>query len=151
MVSCGSAFPALFTASTHRSKKKPEFSPSQSFLRIMSRIQSLRKRQQSGSGDDTTWLDLTTATRNNTAESDGNSSTMVTEDTHGHDADPESGDESVMTQANDSKGSSMLTPHGPEPMPAYRTYTGTSPQNTIAGHPENWPHQHFELGKQEAG
>ncbi|KAI0594166.1 hypothetical protein F4775DRAFT_575051 [Biscogniauxia sp. FL1348] len=141
IVCCGSAFPQLFTTST-RSPKKPEFSPSDTYLRMMSRIRASRKRQQAE--DETAWFDLTAASQNNISAFDSHSRTIVADDGYSRPADPEFGYGGMVMQMNDPERDTVLVPRGPGPMPVVFTYIGTSSQDTAAG-PENQITRRFEF------
>lgn len=141
LVCCGSAFPQLFTSST-QSSRKPQFSPSETYLRMMSRIRAARKRPQTE--DDTTWLDLTAASQNTTGQFDSHSRTIVSDDNYARSSDPESGHGGNFVQLNDIEGNPVLVPRGSGPMPAFRAYVGTSPQNTSEV-PMNQINQRFDF------
>ncbi|KAK9773003.1 hypothetical protein SCAR479_10333 [Seiridium cardinale] len=141
VVCCGSAFPQLFTPSMHSSKKL-EFSPSETFLRMKSRIRSSRKHRQAE--DDTTWLDLTAVSRNSLRDFDNHSYSMVSDHGHRSSTDPESGYGNNVTLANNPPRGPMLVPRGPGPIPAAHTYIRTPSQDTLVG-PENQISEHFEF------
>lgn len=142
MVCCGSAFPQLFTSSK-RSPQKPKFSPSETYLRMMSRLQSSRRRQQTV--DDTTWFDGTAGSQNSTIGFDSYLRTVDEEDGHRRDADPEAGYGGMGCQMEDTKGSSIMVSQPSLPMPAAYTYIHTSQQDREEI-PENQIYQRFEFG-----
>ncbi|KAI0440051.1 hypothetical protein F4803DRAFT_553432 [Xylaria telfairii] len=140
MVCCGSAFPQLFTSSP-RSSKKPQFIASETYLRMMSRIRSARKRQPPA--NETGWLDLMAVSHDNTAKFNSHSGTIVVSDCHNHDADAGLRYDSIIFRVNDPRGP-KLDPRGPEIAPAVRTRISTSPQNTFTG-PENQIFERYEF------
>ncbi|KAK6857200.1 hypothetical protein PG995_007387 [Apiospora arundinis] len=85
MVCCGSAFPQLFTSSS----KKPEYSPSETVLRMRSRLRHFGKRQRTDG--DASLLELTKLSQNGSPELDGNPRSEMEVNTHRHEADVESG------------------------------------------------------------
>ncbi|KAK8017348.1 hypothetical protein PG993_013674 [Apiospora rasikravindrae] len=142
MVCCGSAFPQLFTSST----KKPEFSPSETFLRMRSRMRSPRKRQPSD--NDTTLLNFTGLSQNSTSQF--NSQAMVTHNSGTNSAYPERGSENgpFGTKGQPKEGPAPFL-NGPGPMSSRYTSIRTSPHEIESG-PDNQIIQHFEFERKES-
>ncbi|TGJ81603.1 hypothetical protein E0Z10_g7142 [Xylaria hypoxylon] len=130
----------LFTSSP-RGSNKPQFNVSETYLRMMSRIRSSRKRQQAE--NETGWLDLTAVSQDDTNKFNSHSGTIVAGDDHNLDPDPEAGYESMVFHVNNPRGP-ILDPRGPGLTPAVRTRISTLTQNTFTG-PENRIVERFEF------
>ncbi|KAK8110702.1 uncharacterized protein PG998_007159 [Apiospora kogelbergensis] len=160
MVCCGSAFPQLFTSST---KKKPEFSPSATFLRLRSRIRSSGRQPKYADGD-STLLDFTRMSQNGTPEIDSHPNANVkddsklTADSHRYEVDTETGYAELGYNETKNIGLGMSTDdarqgtrHVVRPVPAHHyAHENAPPHHTQPGSRNQVMHQ-FELEGKDGG
>ncbi|KAF7527350.1 hypothetical protein G7054_g10481 [Neopestalotiopsis clavispora] len=109
MVCCGSAFPQLFTSSK-RSSAKPKFTPSETYLRMMSRLRSPKKQHQLKG--DSVLLESTVSSFNGIPELENHSDIMTVSAYQGRKTDVEAGHGSVGPEMSETKERSNL---GSEP------------------------------------
>ncbi|POS69549.1 hypothetical protein DHEL01_v212059 [Diaporthe helianthi] len=126
-----------------RSTEKPKFSLSKTYLRMMSRIRSSRRNQQT---DDDTWVENKGGSQN-TSSTIAFDSYLRTVDDDGHclDADLEAGNGGMDHQMEDIKGSSVIVSQPSVQVPVGHTYFCSSQQGR-EGVPENQICQRFEFG-----
>ncbi|KAI1451394.1 hypothetical protein F4805DRAFT_473809 [Annulohypoxylon moriforme] len=116
IVSCLSAFPQLFAQSSHR--KKPSFTPSQTYLKMISRIRA--RKEDKGRP----WADLTNVSR--------------TQELYHTCIGPDTEMSSVRTQ---NSREPVLVPQGSRPI--VHAYTGSSNDTVVV--PENQIKRQFEV------